>query len=153
MGMSSGGGDRNAVASSINVTPLIDVLLVLLIIFLVVMPVMTKVEPLTVPRTLSDEAVEYSDAPPLVLTVRNDLSVAFSDGSSGVEATIQATDVAKTLRPKLASWTSATPKVVFVDFEDEVPWREVVATMDSVRSLAMDTNHDEIAVALKVRAP
>jgi biopolymer transport protein ExbD len=44
MGMSSGsgGGTSKTVASEINVTPLIDVLLVLLIIFHVVMPIMIK---------------------------------------------------------------------------------------------------------------
>ena len=49
MGMSSG-GNKNSVQSEINVTPLIDVLLVLLIIFLVVMPIMMKMETLQVPR-------------------------------------------------------------------------------------------------------
>jgi biopolymer transport protein ExbD len=38
MGMSSGGGDKKQVSSEINVTPLIDVLLVLLIIFMVITP-------------------------------------------------------------------------------------------------------------------
>ena len=42
-------------------------------------------------------------------------------------------------------------KVVFVDFEDAVPWNEVVSTMDTIRSLASDVNHDEIKVALKVK--
>jgi biopolymer transport protein ExbD len=151
MGMSSGRGEAGpkGVASEINVTPLIDVLLVLLIIFLVVMPIMTKVEPLQVPRKL-DGHVETSDQTQLVLEVRNDLSIAFSDGSSDSKSEIQAIDIARTLRPKLEAWTSATPKVVFVAFEDDVPWTEVVATMDSVRSLATDTNHDEIAVALKL---
>ena len=50
MGMSSGSGDKKAVSSDINVTPLIDVLLVLLIIFLVVMPIMMKMETLNIPR-------------------------------------------------------------------------------------------------------
>ena len=56
MGMSTGGsGDKKAVSSEINVTPLIDVLLVLLIIFLVVMPIMMKMETLQVPRKLDDQ--------------------------------------------------------------------------------------------------
>ena len=56
MGMSSGGGGNSKnVSSDINVTPLIDVLLVLLIIFLVVMPIMMKMETLNVPRKLDDQ--------------------------------------------------------------------------------------------------
>jgi len=32
-----------------------------------------------------------------------------------------------------------------------VPWKEVVGTMDQIRGLASDVNHDEIKVALKVK--
>jgi hypothetical protein len=32
-----------------------------------------------------------------------------------------------------------------------VLWKDVVTTMDSIRSLAADVNHDEIKVALKVK--
>jgi hypothetical protein len=41
--------------------------------------------------------------------------------------------------------------VIFVDFDDQVPWGTVVSTMDSVRSLATDVNHDEVKVALKLK--
>jgi len=40
---------------------------------------------------------------------------------------------------------------VFVNFDPDVLWGDVVQTMDSVRSLATDANHDEIKVALKVK--
>ena len=47
--------------------------------------------------------------------------------------------------------TRGLERVVFVDFEDTVSWGQVIATMDSVRSLAADVNHDEVKVALKVK--
>lgn len=148
MGMSTGGGKPGGVQSDINVTPLIDVLLVLLIIFLVVMPIMMKMETLEVPRKLNEQ-IEVSDTTPLTVKVMTDLRIVFNDG--GNDVTIQAADLAKTLRPKLEAMHMGTDKVVFVDFEDAVPWKEVVATMDTVRSLAADVDHDEIKVALKVR--
>jgi biopolymer transport protein ExbD len=146
MGMSSISGDERAVQSEINVTPLIDVLLVLLIIFLVVMPLMTKVETLEVPRKLGEG--EVSETRPLTLKVKNDLSIGFNDGSSELDVSINAVDIARMLRPKLEA--TATDKVVFVEFEDAVPWSEVVGTMDAIRSLASDPNRDEVKVALKV---
>jgi biopolymer transport protein TolR len=151
MGMSStGGAGQRGVASAINVTPLIDVLLVLLIIFLVVMPLMMKLETLQVPRRI-DESIETTDISPPTIRVKTDLSIVFIDGTSGEEVAIQATDIARTLRPKIeAMATNATSKVVFVDFEEDVPWTEVVSTIDTVRALATDASHDEIAVALKV---
>jgi biopolymer transport protein ExbD len=150
--MSSGSGDKKAVSSEINVTPLIDVLLVLLIIFLVVMPIMMKMETLQVPRKLDDQnEMPDPNASQLTIKVKNDLSVAFNDGSSENDTPIQAVDIAKTLRPKLESMNAANDKVVFVEFEDAVPWDQVVTTMDTIRSIATDVNHDDIKVALKVK--
>lgn len=152
MGMSTGGHKPNSVQSEINVTPLIDVLLVLLIIFLVVMPIMMKMETLNVPRKIDDQnEMPDPNASMLTIKVKADLSVAFNDGSSENDMPIQAVDIAKTLRPKLEAMTQGQEKVVFVEFEDAVPWNEVVMTMDTVRSLAADVNHDEIKVALKVK--
>lgn len=153
MGMSTGsgggGGTSKAVASEINVTPLIDVLLVLLIIFLVVMPIMMKMETLQVPRTINDG--ETSDLAALTIKVKASGDLAFNDGSSEIDTSIQAVDIAKTLRPRLETMNAANEKVVFVEFEDAVPWNEVVMTMDTVRSLASDVNHDEVKVALKLK--
>ena len=52
MGMSvgSGSGDDDEVLSTINTTPLVDVMLVLLIIFLITIPIITKTVPLTLPK-------------------------------------------------------------------------------------------------------
>ena len=148
MGMNVG-GKSGGVHSDINVTPLIDVLLVLLIIFLVIMPVMMKMETLEVPRKIDDKnEMPDPNASLLTVTVKADLSVTFNDGDK--DFPIQAIDLAKTLRPKLEAMHAGTEKVVFVDFEPAVPWKSVVETMDTIRSLASDTNHDEIKVALKV---
>jgi biopolymer transport protein ExbD len=149
MGMSVG-KKEGGVQSEINVTPLIDVLLVLLIIFLVVMPIMMKMETIQVPRKI-DETKEMPDpnASTLTIKVRASLEIVFNDGDRDV--TIQASDMARTLRPKLEALHAGIEKVVFVDFEDGVPWNQVVSTMDTIRSLAADVNHDEIKVALKVR--
>src|SRR5690242_5396514 len=102
MGLSTGSKGKGAVQSEINVTPLIDVLLVLLIIFLVVMPIMMKMETLQVPRKLDDQnEMPDPNSSQLTIKVHKDLSVSFNDGSSEQDTPIQATDIAKTLRPKL----------------------------------------------------
>jgi biopolymer transport protein TolR len=154
MGMSSGsgGGTSKHVSSEINVTPLIDVLLVLLIIFLVVMPIMMKMETLQVPRKIDDQnEMPDPNASQLTIKVKADMTYHFNDGSSEQDTPIQATDIAKLLRPKLEAMATGNEKVVFVHFEDAVPWDTVVTTMDTVRSIASDVNHDEIKVALKVK--
>lgn len=149
MGMSTG-GDKGGVHHEINVTPLIDVLLVLLIIFLVVMPIMMKMETLQVPRKL-DEQNEMPDpnATMLVVKVKVDGQMVVDD--NGKETTIVPADLLRTIRPRIEGMKAGSEKVVFVDFEEAVPWAEVITTMDTIRSLATDENHDEIKVALKIR--
>ena len=50
MGMSSGGGRKGQLASEINVTPLVDVMLVLLIIFMVTAPMLNAAVDLQLPQ-------------------------------------------------------------------------------------------------------
>lgn len=45
-----GGGDEDEVVSTINTTPLVDVMLVLLIIFLITIPVVTHTVPVVLPK-------------------------------------------------------------------------------------------------------
>jgi len=150
MGMSSGGGDKKGVQSEINVTPLIDVLLVLLIIFLVVMPIMMKMETLEIPRKLEDnETVADQNAMMLTVTLNPGGSVTFDE--NGKETQLNIADLLSTLRPKLENWRASGEKVVFVNFHNDIEWAEVISTMDTIRSLATDVNHDEIKVALKVK--
>src|SRR4051812_2470823 len=132
MGMSTGGGSPNAVKNDINVTPLIDVLLVLLIIFLVIIPIMMKMETMTVPRQIDEQnEMPDPDATNLVIKVHADLSMSFNDGQNPNDVPITAAEVEGKLRPKLEGVKLGKEKVVFVDFEEGVPWKMVVSTMDS----------------------
>ena len=120
----------------INVTPLIDVLLVLLVIFLVVMPAMLRMEEVEVPRQASEDV---EPLPSLMIKVHADLAVTLED--EGTELQLAGTELPAALRSHLRQ----TVHVVFVQFEDAVPWREVVATIDTIHGVAGDTH-----VALKV---
>jgi len=54
MAMNVGGGEESAGAiASINTTPLVDVMLVLLIIFLITIPVLTKTVPVQLPKAVN----------------------------------------------------------------------------------------------------
>ena len=62
MAMSVGpaGGDEDEVVSAINTTPLVDVMLVLLIIFLITIPVVTTSIPITLPK----ETIQVRESKP-----------------------------------------------------------------------------------------
>ena len=53
MSMQSGSGDDRGIMSEINTTPLVDIMLVLLIIFLITIPVITKNVPVQVPKAVN----------------------------------------------------------------------------------------------------
>ena len=62
------GRRRNAPMSEINVTPFVDVMLVLLVIFMVAAPLMTAGVPLNLPRTAAT-AVPTEPEEPLVISI------------------------------------------------------------------------------------
>jgi len=65
MGMSSGGSDE--LNSEINVTPMVDVMLVLLIIFMVAAPMMTVGVPIDLPQTQAQAM--NTDTQPITVSV------------------------------------------------------------------------------------
>ncbi len=69
MGMNAGGG-RGGMKAEINVTPLVDVVLVLLIIFMVVTPMMQRGKNVTLPQ--ATHVTEDKKADPLILSVTPD---------------------------------------------------------------------------------
>ena len=73
MAMSTGGSGSRAPLSEINVTPLVDVMLVLLIVFMVAAPLMTVGVPIELPKT---EAKQLdSSTEPITITVQADGAV------------------------------------------------------------------------------
>jgi biopolymer transport protein ExbD len=53
MAMNVGGGEPGGMMATINTTPLVDVMLVLLIIFLITIPVITKTVPVELPKAVN----------------------------------------------------------------------------------------------------
>ena len=68
MSMSAGGGNEGGVMAEINVTPMVDVMLVLLIIFMVSAPLLTVGVPLDLPQTAAKSLDQ--DKEPLTLSVQ-----------------------------------------------------------------------------------
>ena len=62
---------RNPVMSEINVTPMVDVMLVLLIIFMVSAPLLTVGVPIDLPQTQAT-GLDQADKEPLAVSVNND---------------------------------------------------------------------------------
>jgi biopolymer transport protein ExbD len=143
MGMGGGGGSGK-IKSEINVTPLVDVVLVLLIIFLVAMPVVMKEITIDVPKK-TDEPPENIVVPDQIV-----LEMKKSEAQAGFVIqmngnVVDRVDLGTKLHDKLEH---KRDKVVFVGFDDDVPYGEAVQIMDVAKGAGAKT----IAIKMKDEA-
>jgi biopolymer transport protein TolR len=118
------GNKKRGPRADINVTPLVDVVLVLLIIFMVLTPSMLKHLTATVPKE-SEETVQTAvvDATIMVeYTAKRELTL----NSEPVAAEALADKLSQRLR-------GGRQKVVFFKAEDEAAYGEVVRLLDIAR--------------------
>lgn len=113
---------------SMNVTPLVDVALVVLIIFMVVTPMMTKTFWLNLPK--QDESEKESPPPddankPLVLTVDKQGVIRVN------QSVLSKSELAERLPRMLAA---KRQKVVYFDAHDELAYGKAVEVMDQSRA-------------------
>ena len=134
--MAFGGGGRGNVKSDINVTPLVDVVLVLLIIFLVTMPILMKDISIDIPKKADDSIPTEVLPDQLMIEWKNDGRLLVN----GEE--VNRTELATKVKEKLER---RREKVVFVDFDDSVRYGDAVSVMDTCRGAGAAT------VALKMK--
>src|SRR5262245_39887192 len=109
---------------SMNVTPLVDVVLVLLIIFMVVTPLLNKQFWLQIPKQVAAEEEPPKENKSVFLTVT-------TDGALQVNgAPVEKAE----LKDKIARVMAARPdKVVYFDAADGAPYAVTVEAMDIAR--------------------
>jgi biopolymer transport protein TolR len=124
MAGSAGGGGRRgrrrAVMAEINVTPMVDVMLVLLIIFMVSAPLLTVGVPLDLPQTQAKSLDQ--DKNPLTLSVNLKGEVFLNDTAIGLDELV----------PKLKAITDArggSDERIFVRGDKKVDYGTVMKVM------------------------
>ncbi len=118
MGMSTGGGSEDGMMSEINVTPFVDVMLVLLIIFMVTTPMMTMGMNVNLPRA----AAPSMDVPDelVVIGVTADGQYFINEHAYPLEE----------LLPKVKNMVEMKPdQQVFLKADGAVPYEKVAALM------------------------
>jgi len=126
----SRGKRASAPMAEINIIPLVDVVLVLLIIFMVLTPSMLKNIPTMVPEKSEDDspALPPDSAIMVEYTAKRELTV--NSESIAIEA------LAVKLQERLKA---RRQKVVFFKAEDKAPYGEVVRLLDIARGSGAET--------------
>lgn len=124
MAFSSTNGSKRLV-SEINVTPLVDVMLVLLIIFMVTAPMMTQGVDVDLPETTAKPLRQKEE--PLLVTIKKDGQIYFND-----------IKVDQTLLKQQLSELSDHEKPIFLKADKLVPYGLVVSVMADIKDSGFD---------------
>jgi biopolymer transport protein TolR len=127
MGMNAGGGGRHR--AEINVTPMIDVLLVLIIIFMVITPLTPKGLEALVPQPAPPNQKTDSDQRTVVVSIAKDKSLMINT---------EATDEAR-LGPRLEEiFKTRAERVVFVKGDPNLEYQWVAKAIDIAHGAGID---------------
>lgn len=125
MGANVGGGSK--FVSEINVTPFVDVMLVLLIIFMVATPMMSQGIDVDLPQTKQVEVLP-TESENMVMTVRQDGKI-FLD-----EYPVELDD----LESKLQMLVKEKNKTLFLQADKNVPYGTVVDIMGRIKAVGIE---------------
>jgi len=119
-----GGRGKSHAMSEINVTPFVDVMLVLLIIFMVAAPLLTVGVPVQLPETAAS-ALPSEQEEPLTITLT-------ADGRTIIQTTETNRDE---LIPKLRAISAErTDNKVFLRADGSIPYEQVVQVMGALNA-------------------
>jgi biopolymer transport protein ExbD/biopolymer transport protein TolR len=121
MAMSIGTGSTRPSLSEINVTPLVDVVLVLLIIFMVTAPILQTGIEVQLPRTRTVKTVDPEQR--AVITISRDELLFYRSGM------INFSQLGELLRTDIGQ----TDEPIFLQADEDVRWKTIVAVVDEIR--------------------
>jgi biopolymer transport protein TolR len=120
-------GQRGQFASQINVTPLVDVMLVLLVIFMVTAPMIQQGVEVSVPRVKASALPGKEEQ--FVVSITHNQEIYLNDTKLGLDQ----------LTEKLQAIAVARPdREVFVRADEEVPYGTVIKTMAAIKAAGIE---------------
>ena len=133
MGM-SGGGAQGGVQSEINVTPMVDIMLVLLIIFMVVTPFLQQGITVALPKNMSNPDVDPNiiKESSIVISIPNDGEYYLG------KIRVQKEQVSEKVDSMLKNIKNDQDRIVYIKSGVGVSYGDVVNVINEVRKLGVD---------------
>ncbi len=128
MSMDVGGGGRGEVKSDINVTPLVDVMLVLLIIMMIVAPMLQKGVDVKLPQ-----AANTVDKPET-----QEQTVIAITANKGIYVNAKPVREEELVQKVQESLESKKEKVVLIKGDEDAPYSAIMAAMDELRKAQIE---------------
>ncbi len=122
------GNTRKGLVSEINVTPLVDVMLVLLIIFMVTAPMMTQGLDVDLPETTAKSLRQKEK--PLIVSIDKTGKIHFGNVEVSQPLLLQ--------QLKSFGQEEKKKKPIFLKADKNVPYGVVVTTMSTIKSAGFD---------------
>ena len=122
------GPNKGGAKSDINVTPLIDIVLVLLIVFIVMVPGLSKAHKAAIPQVQKVQQPVKTDEknPPIVVTVDKDGKFFLQQDEVALK------DLSDKLFDPIMKQTYGERKVI-LKVEEDIPFQYAVSAMDMIR--------------------
>ena len=133
MGMTAGGG-RRGLQSEINVTPMVDIMLVLLIIFMVVAPFLQPGISVPVPANMNYPDVDANIIRESSVVIAITSDVGYYLGKKRLEKE----QLAEEVNRKLEKITNEQDRIVYIKSAAGVSYGDVVSVINEVRKLGVD---------------
>ena len=137
MAFTSNNGQTRSSLADINITPLVDVVLVLLIIFMVVVPLLMQGYNVDIPRSSADAVPAQSAEAQLILSVG-------PESCPILDQKISATELPGRVAEILGS-QPAEKRVLFLAADDRLNYEGVLRIIDSAKSGLEDLKIEFIA--------
>jgi biopolymer transport protein TolR len=126
-------GGAGGILGSMNVTPLIDVLLTLLVIFMVISPVTPLGENALIPQPPPKNSKPQANNRSVILQV-----LATPSGQPKIEINQQNVSWQDLNNRLVTIYETRAQKVLFVKADDNVPWEDVATVIDDAHAAGID---------------
>ncbi len=130
----SGGGGSGSLQSEINVTPMVDIMLVLLIIFMVVTPFLQQGITVALPKNLTNPEVDQNiiKESSIVISIPNDGQYYLG------KVAVQREQLTEKVDRMLQGIKNDNEKIVYIKSGVGVSYGDVVNVINEVRKLGVD---------------